>query len=131
LNKNGGFNMKELLYSKSHEWVEFIDETTVRVGISDYAQKELGDLVFINLPEIGDEVTTGESFADVESVKAVSNIYSPVTGVIKAINEELLDQPELVNSNPFDAWFVEIENVSEKEELLSEAEYEEFIRGEE
>jgi glycine cleavage system H protein len=76
-------------------------------------------------------VTTGESFADVESVKAVSNIYSPVTGVIKAINEELLDQPELVNSNPFDAWFVEIENVSEKEELLSEAEYEESIRGEE
>jgi glycine cleavage system H protein len=131
LNKNGGFKMKELLYSKSHEWVEFIDETTVRVGISDYAQKELGDLVFINLPEPGDEVTTGESFADVESVKAVSNIYSPVTGVIKAINEELLDQPELVNSNPFDAWFVEIENVSEKEELLSEAEYEELIRGEE
>ncbi|MDF2952204.1 MAG: hypothetical protein K0S18_1787, partial [Anaerocolumna sp.] len=85
LNKNGGFKMKELLFSKSHEWVEFIDETTVRVGISDYAQKELGDLVFINLPEIGDEVTTGESFADVESVKAVSNIYSPVTGVIKAI----------------------------------------------
>ncbi len=77
---------KEFLFTKSHEWVQFLDETTARVGISDYAQSELGDLVFINLPEAGDEVVTGETFADVESVKAVSNVYSPVSGTVRTIN---------------------------------------------
>lgn len=122
---------KELLFTKTHEWVQFINETTVRVGISDYAQKELGDLVFINLPEEGDEVVVGDTFADVESVKAVSNVYSPVTGTVKAINEDLLDQPELVNNKPFDAWFVEIEDVSETEDFLSEDEYDALNREEE
>lgn len=121
---------EEFLFTKTHEWVQFIDETTVRIGLSDYAQNELGDLVFINLPEEGDEVVTAESFADVESVKAVSNVYSPVTGTVKAINEDLLDQPELVNTNPYDAWFVEIENISDKEEFLSEAEYKKLIEEE-
>jgi glycine cleavage system H protein len=120
--------MKELQYAKSHEWVQFESVTTAKVGVSDYAQNELGDLVFINLPEVGDEVVAGESFADVESVKAVSNVYSPVTGIVKAVNEDLLDQPELVNSHPMDAWFIEVESISEKGELLSEAEYEEFIK---
>lgn len=115
---------QELLYAKSHEWVQFLGETTARVGISDYAQSELGDLVFINLPEVGDEVVAGETFADVESVKAVSNVYSPVTGTIKAINEDLLDQPEFVNSNPMEAWFIEVEEISDRAGLLSEAEYE-------
>ncbi|MBH1940099.1 glycine cleavage system protein GcvH [Mobilitalea sibirica] len=118
-----------MLYAKSHEWVQFLDETTVRVGISDYAQSELGDLVFINLPEVGDEVVAGEPFADVESVKAVSNVYSPVTGIIKAINEELLDQPELVNSDPFEAWFMEVEEISDRVELISETEYDEMIHN--
>ena len=97
---------KEILYAKSHEWVQFLDDTTARIGISDFAQNELGDLVFISLPEEGDEVSVGESFADVESVKAVSNVFSPVSGTVKAINENLLDQPELVNSDAMDAWFV-------------------------
>lgn len=123
--------MKSLLFTKTHEWVQFLEESTVRVGLTDYAQKELGDLVFVNLPEVGDEVTAEEGFADVESVKAVSNVYSPVTGTVKAVNEELLDQPELINSEPYETWFIEIENVSEQVELLSEDEYENFIKEEE
>lgn len=123
--------MKDMLFSKTHEWIQFLDETTVRVGLTDFAQSELGDLVFINLPEEGGEVVVSESFADVESVKAVSNVYSPVTGTVSKINEELLDHPELVNESPYEAWFVEIENVSEKHELLSEEEYEQFIHKEE
>ncbi|MDF2586235.1 MAG: hypothetical protein K0S41_76 [Anaerocolumna sp.] len=122
---------KVRLFTKTHEWVEFINETTARVGLSDYAQKELGDLVFINLPEVEDEVIAGETFADVESVKAVSNVYSPVTGVVKEINEELLDQPELVNSNPYDAWFMVVEEITVKEELLTEQEYDDLISREE
>lgn len=119
------------VYTKTHEWVQFVDDTTVRVGLTEYAQKELGDIVFINLPDVGDEVVKEESFADVESVKAVSNVYSPVTGNVKAINEELLDQPELVNTNPFESWFVEIDDVSDKEEFLTEEEYEKLIHEEE
>lgn len=118
---------KEYLYAKTHEWVQFLDDTRARIGISDYAQNELGDLVFVNLPEVGDEVYVGESFADVESVKAVSNVYSPVTGIVKAVNEELLDQPELINSDSMEAWFIEVEDISEKAELLSEEEYEKLI----
>lgn len=120
--------MKEYLFTKSHEWVQFLDETTARVGISDYAQRELGDLVFINLPEEGDEVTIGESFADVESVKAVSNVYSPVSGKIRAINEDLLDRPEEVNSDAMEAWFIEVEDITDRAELMSEVEYQRFLK---
>lgn len=118
---------KEILYAKSHEWVQFLDDTRARVGISNYAQSELGDLVFIGLPEEGDELEVDESFADVESVKAVSEIYSPVTGTVKAINELLLDQPELVNADAMDAWFVEVENITDRAELMSEEEYKKHI----
>ncbi len=123
--------MKALLFTKTHEWVQFLEESTIRVGLTDYAQKELGDLVFVNLPEVGDEVTAEEAFADVESVKAVSNVYSPVTGTVKAVNEDLLDTPELINSEPYETWFIEIDNVSEQVELLSKDEYEKFIQEEE
>ena len=118
--------MKEYLYLKSHEWVQFSNASRAKVGISDYAQKQLGDLVFINLPEVGDEVAAGEEFADVESVKAVSSIYSPVTGVVRAINEELLDHPELINADAYEAWFVEVEEITDHAELLSEKEYKEL-----
>lgn len=118
---------KEILFAKSHEWVQFLDDTTARVGISDFAQSELGDLVFIGLPEDGDEVEVGESFADVESVKAVSNVYSPVTGTVKAVNEELLDQPELVNTSAMDTWFIEVENITDRAQLMSEEEYKKHI----
>jgi glycine cleavage system H protein len=114
---------KDFLFAKSHEWVQYLEETTAKVGISDYAQEQLGDLVFINLPEVGDEVVAGEEFADVESVKAVSSVYSPVTGTVKAINEELLDHPELVNADAADAWFIEVEDIRDRSELMTEEEY--------
>lgn len=121
---------QKLFFTKTHEWVQFLDDTTVRIGLTDYAQSELGDLVFVNLPEEGDEVNVEDAFADVESVKAVSEVYSPVTGTISRINEELLDHPELINSDPMEAWFIEVEDVSEKGELLTEDEYNEFISQE-
>ena len=108
----------ELKYTESHEWVKYVDETTVFVGLSDFAQKELGDLVFVNLPGEGDEVTAGEAFADVESVKAVSDVYSPVTGTVAAINEELLDAPQKINETPYDAWLCKVEGVSEAAGLM-------------
>ncbi|MDO4177247.1 MAG: glycine cleavage system protein GcvH, partial [Bacillota bacterium] len=103
---------KDALYAKSHEWV-VIDGDTATIGISDFAQSELGDLVFVNLPEPGDEVVAGESFADVESVKAVSDIFSPVSGTVAEINEELLDAPEMINENANDAWFIKVVGVSD------------------
>lgn len=114
---------KGLLYTKSHEWVEFVDDTTALVGISDHAQHELGDLVFVNLPEIGDKVTVGKMFADVESVKAVSDVYAPVTGTVAEVNETLLDTPEAINQSPYDAWFIKVEAVTDRAELMDEAAY--------
>lgn len=116
-----------LLYSKSHEWVNMIDDTTATVGLTDYAQSELGELVFVNLPEEGDDVEAGTPFADVESVKAVSDVYSPVTGTVAEINEELLDAPGNINEEPFEAWMIRVENISDKEELLDEAAYKEYV----
>ena len=120
----------ELKYSKSHEWVKEDGDVCV-IGLTDYAQSELGDLVFINLPEVGDEVTVGEAFADVESVKAVSDVFSPVSGVVTEINEELLDAPESINETPYDAWFVKVGEVKEKEELLDADAYKAFVESEE
>ena len=120
----------ELKYSKDHEWVKQSEKGSVFIGISDFAQDQLGGLVFINLPEVGDEVTMGEAFCDVESVKAVSDVYSPVTGIIIAINEDLLDQPELINEKPYEAWFVEIDEITETETLLDAAAYEAFCNEE-
>jgi len=119
-----------LLFSKTHEWVNMIDDTTATIGISDFAQNELGGLVFVNLPEPGDEVAMGETFADVESVKAVSDIYSPVTGTVAEINEELLDAPEMINNSAYDAWFIKVENISETEDLMTEDEYKAFCESE-
>ena len=118
----------ELKYSKSHEWVKMLDDTTALVGISDFAQEELGDLVFINLPQVGDSVTKEESMCDVESVKAVSDVMSPVTGVVAEVNEELLDAPEKLNDDPYGAWIAKIENITDTEELLDASDYEAFTR---
>ena len=120
--------LEELKYSKSHEWVKMVDENTALVGLSDYAQDALGDLVFVNLPEAGDEVTAGEAFADVESVKAVSDVYSPVTGTVEEVNEALLDAPESINESPYDGWLVKIGSVTDTEELMSAAEYEAYVK---
>lgn len=100
------------------------------IGLTDYAQSELGDLVFVNLPEEGDEIAVGESFSDVESVKAVSDVYAPVSGIVCEINEELLDAPEKINEAPYEAWFVRVKDITEKEELLSAEEYQTFVESE-
>ena len=119
---------KELKYSKTHEWIRFEDETTAYIGITDYAQSELGDLVFVNLPQEGDDVAMGEPFADVESVKAVSDVISPVSGTVSEVNEILADEPQMMNEAPYEAWFVKVTDISEQEELMDAEAYEAFIR---
>ncbi len=114
----------ELFYTKDHEWVLFTGEATARVGITDFAQNALGDIVFVTLPEAGDETTAGASFAEVESVKAVSEIFCPVSGKVAAVNDALNDAPESVNSDPYGAWIAEISGITDKEELLDAAAYE-------
>lgn len=118
---------KDLLYSRSHEWVDMQDDGSCYLGLTDYAQQELGDLVFVNLPETGDEVAAGEPFADVESVKAVSDVYSPVTGTVSEVNGELLDAPEKINEEPYEAWLVRVADVTDKSELMGFADYEAFV----
>jgi glycine cleavage system H protein len=113
----------DLKYSKSHEWIRYEDGVAI-IGISDFAQDALGDVVFVNLPVVGDDVTAGESFGDVESVKAVSDLISPVSGVICVVNEELDDSPELLNEDPYGAWIIKVENVTSEEELLEADAYE-------
>ena len=119
----------ELKYSKTHEWIKTEGGVAV-VGISDFAQDALGDVVFVNLPAVGDEVTAGESFGDVESVKAVSDLICPVSGVVCAVNEELEDSPELLNEDPYGAWIIKVENVTGEEELLTADAYETFCAEE-
>jgi glycine cleavage system H protein len=124
-----------LLYSKEHEWVLPLDGNRVRIGISAYAQKQLGDIVFVENPAMDDEIVVGETMGSVESVKAVSDLFSPVSGVVVRVNEALDDVPESINEQPYEAgWLVEVElsNPEELESLLNEDEYKAFINeGEE
>jgi glycine cleavage system H protein len=122
--------LENLRYAKTHEWVELVNDTAVRIGISDFAQQALGDLVFINLPEVGDTVTVGEAFGDMESVKAVSDILSPVTGTVSAVNQEVLDNPALINEDPYGSWFIEVTDFEASPDLLTAAEYEELCKKE-
>lgn len=122
----------ELLYTKDHEWIR-VDESIGTIGITDHAQKELGDIVFVELPKPGEHLTAHESLGSVESVKAVSEIYSPVTGEVVAINAKLQNSPELINSDPHgEAWLVRVrlEDRSETESLMSAEEYETYIQQE-
>lgn len=119
-----------LKYAKSHEWVEFTGENKARIGITDFAQGQMGDIVFINLPLEGDDVVMAEPFTDIESVKAVSDVFSPVSGSIIAVNTELDDAPEKMNSDPYGAWIVEVEGITDTEELLDAAAYEAFCASE-
>ncbi|MBQ7255301.1 MAG: glycine cleavage system protein GcvH [Oscillospiraceae bacterium] len=112
----------ELKYTSTHEWAK-IEGNTATIGISDHAQQALGDLVFINLPQEGDEAVAGEAFGDLESVKAVSDLISPVSGTICAVNEALLDAPEMLNEDPYGAWIIKVEMSGETEELLDAAAY--------
>jgi glycine cleavage system H protein len=104
---------KDLRYSASHEWVKVIDGDKVKIGLTDYAQAQLGDIVYVNLPDVEDEFAAEDVLTDVESVKAVSDVISPVGGVVTAVNEALSDAPEMINSAPYEAWIVELSGVSE------------------
>ncbi len=115
----------QLQYTKHHLWVKMEGETAV-VGISDYAQNALGDLVYLNLPQEGDEVTAGESFGDAESVKTSSEMVSPVSGTIIAVNEDLADAPDDLNMAPYRHWIIKVEPVTGTEELLDAAAYEAY-----
>ena len=116
---------KELKYSKDDEWVRY-DGDAAYIGITDYAQSELGDLVFVNLPEVDDEVVAGEPFGDVESVKAVADVFSPVSGIVLEVNEELLDDASLINSDPYGSWFIKVGSISETDYLMRADEYDEY-----
>jgi glycine cleavage system H protein len=122
----------DYLYTRQHEWVRVAGDIAT-VGISDYAQKELGDVVFVELPKLGDTFDTNEPFANVESVKAVSEVFCPLAGEIIEFNEELAEQPEKINEDPYgDGWFVRIKivNPEELEELMDEEEYAEYLAEE-
>ncbi len=120
-------NPANLMYTKSHEWVEKTGEGAYKVGLTDHAQHELGDIVFVNLPAAGDALVIGDSFSDVESVKAVADVYSPVTGTVAAVNETLLDEPQMINTNCYDAWLVEASDVSATEEMMTAEQYDAFV----
>ena len=115
-------------YTKSHEWVEMLSDGKYRIGITDYAQDALGDLVYVNLPSKGDAVETGKTFADVESVKAAAELYSPVNGMICAVNNAVGDAPGLLNSEPYNSWIITVADVTKTEELLTPKEYEEYCK---
>lgn len=124
---------KELRYSEEHEWVKEEGEN-IRIGITDFAQSELGDIVFVELPEVGDEVEADEPFGSVESVKTVSELYSPVSGKVIAVNEELDDNPEYVNESPYEkAWMivVELSDKNELDALMTVDQYEKMVKEEE
>jgi glycine cleavage system H protein len=123
---------QEFLYTKDHEWIR-VDESIGTIGITDYAQKELGDIVFVELPKPGDHVTAGESFGTVESVKAVSEIYAPVSGEVTATNTKLQNNPELLNADPHgEAWLIRVRLTDrrETEKLMTFDEYEAYIKQE-
>ena len=116
-----------LRYTENHEWVA-VEEGKVRVGITDYAQDALGDVVFVDLPDTGTEVTSGEAFAEIESTKSVADVYAPITGTVIAANEALVDAPETINADPYgEAWFVVIEgDTAGTGDLMDSASYADF-----
>lgn len=118
-------------YTKEHEWLDVQGSIGV-IGITDYAQSTLGDIVFVELPKVGDSVTGGQTFGSVESVKAVSDLYSPVSGTVTAINEELNSSPDKINENAHEAWMIKVElsDPSQVDSLLDAAAYEAFIAEE-
>ena len=118
-------------YTKEHEWIS-VEGTAGTVGITDYAQSSLGDIVFVDLPKVGDAVEAGKIFGSVESVKAVSDLYSPVSGTVTAVNEELKDKPEKVNEDANATWMLKLtlKDASELDTLLSAADYEKFVTEE-
>ncbi|MFA5577149.1 MAG: glycine cleavage system protein GcvH [Tissierellaceae bacterium] len=123
---------KDLLYTNDHEWVK-VDGEFAFVGIADYAQHSLGDIVYVELPEVDDEFEKEEAFSAVESVKAAADVYMPVSGKVVELNEELIDEPALLNTDPYGNWMVKVElaNKAELDELMNSEDYEKFLAEEE
>jgi glycine cleavage system H protein len=120
---------KDLLYSETHEWVKLNGDGTALIGLDDFAQHALGDLVFITLPSVGEDVVAGEALGDVESVKAVSDIYSQVTGKVLQVNAEVDISPQLINQSPYAAWLIKVGEITEQAALMDAAEYETYCAG--
>ncbi|RKD21741.1 glycine cleavage system protein H [Ammoniphilus oxalaticus] len=121
----------QLKYSKEHEWVR-VEGNKAYIGITDFAQSELGDIVFVELPSVGDEIAVNDTFGTVESVKTVSELYSPVSGKVVEVNAELEDSPEFVNESPYEkAWMIAVElaDAAQVDQLLSAEQYEAFVKG--
>ena len=123
-------NPTSLKYTKSHEWVEFLTDTSAKVGLTDHAQEALGDLVFVNLPAVGGAVTAGEALGDVESVKAVSDVNCPVTGTVCAVNDAVAEDPAQVNADPYGAWLIQVDDITDQEDLMDAPAYERFCKEE-
>ncbi len=124
-------NLENFKFTKEHEWVNLVDGVAT-IGITDYAQKELGDIVYVELPAVGDNISKGDACSNIESVKAVSDLYSPLTGEVTEINEELEDTPESINQSPYaDGWIVKIkiEKDEELKEMMSFDKYKEYLDG--
>jgi len=117
-------------YSNDHEWAKVAGDT-VKIGVSDYAQDQMGDIVFVEMPEVGDTFAVGDEFGTLESVKAVSELYAPVGGEVVAVNEALADAPELINQDPYGYWIMEIkpENIEDMQKLLDHDAYLELLKG--
>lgn len=125
-------NPDDRKYTREHEWIKIENGNKAIIGITDHAQESLGDIVFVELPEIGRELEIGEACGVVESVKAVSDVYTPCSGKVAAVNEALLETPELINQDPYgDGWMVEVELGEPAPDLLSASEYEHFLAEEE
>jgi len=122
--------LEGLYYSEDHEWVKVIEGNVVLVGITDFAQQQLGAIVFVDMPEVGSKVTYEDEFGAVESVKAASDLMSPVTGSVIAVNEDLVSEPELINEDPYRAWIIKVavDDMSELENLLDSASYQKISR---
>ncbi len=118
----------DLLYTEEHEWLRTEDDGSVTIGITEHAQEALGDLVYVELPEVGQDLDSGSEMAVVESVKAASDVYAPVSGTVLAVNEALADDPEVINSDPYgDGWIVRVQPGDDSVETMTPDEYQEFL----
>ena len=120
---------KNLLYTNNHEWVKFITDDTAIIGLTDYAQESLGEIIFINLCMEGEIFEVGELIGDVESITEISDILCPLGGIVQKVNSKALEKPELINEDPYNTWLVEIGKITDKSALISSGEYEEFINS--
>jgi glycine cleavage system H protein len=119
----------ELKYTKDHEWIRLTDPAAAEVGITDYAQKQLGDVVFVELPDVGRTVSKGDVFGTIESVKAVSELFSPVSGEVVAVNTELSSHPEQVNATPHESWIIKVKtNAGDTADLLTADQYTDLVK---